>query len=61
VLRDETPEVVPVRTGISDGTVSEVVEGNLHAGDLLITDVSGILDQSRGALPPGPSPFRRIF
>jgi HlyD family secretion protein len=41
VLRDTKPQQVPIRTGVSDGSLTEVVEGDLHEGDLLITDMSG--------------------
>jgi hypothetical protein len=30
-----------VRTGISDGSFTEVVEGDLQAGDVVITDAVG--------------------
>jgi HlyD family secretion protein len=41
VLREGKPQQVPIRTGVSDGSLTEVVEGDLHEGDLLITDMSG--------------------
>jgi HlyD family secretion protein len=41
VLRAGKPEPVQIRTGISDGTVTELVEGQLAPGDLLVTDASG--------------------
>jgi HlyD family secretion protein len=31
---------IPVRTGISDGTWSELMSGTIHAGDLLATDAT---------------------
>jgi hypothetical protein len=31
---------VPVSTGISDGTWTELVGGEIHAGDALITDMT---------------------
>ena len=37
VLRDNRPVAVPVVTGISDGTSVEVVQGNLRAGDQVVT------------------------
>ena len=30
-----------IRTGISDGSQTEVVEGELKAGDMVITDAAG--------------------
>ncbi|HVN33224.1 MAG TPA: efflux RND transporter periplasmic adaptor subunit [Thermoanaerobaculaceae bacterium] len=41
VLRDGKPQQVPIRTGVSDGSLTEVIESDLHEGDLLITDMSG--------------------
>jgi HlyD family secretion protein len=41
VLRNGQPQAVRIRTGISDGTVTEVREGALQAGDLLVTDANG--------------------
>ena len=41
ILRDGTPQPVVIRTGVSDGSLTEVVEGDLHESDLVITDMSG--------------------
>jgi HlyD family secretion protein len=41
VLRGERPEPVRIRTGISDGSMTEVVEGALEPGDAVVTDASG--------------------
>ncbi|HMJ57261.1 MAG TPA: efflux RND transporter periplasmic adaptor subunit [Polyangiaceae bacterium] len=60
------PRSVRVRTGISDGTLTELVEGDLHAGDALITEMSGGPDDKPpttappGAPPPGGG-LRRVF
>ncbi len=40
VLRDEKPTPVVVRTNVSDGSVSELTEGNLQVGDALITEAA---------------------
>jgi HlyD family secretion protein len=40
-LTGDKPASVKVKTGISDGTFTEVVEGELKAGDLVITDALG--------------------
>ncbi|HEV8718203.1 MAG TPA: efflux RND transporter periplasmic adaptor subunit [Candidatus Binatia bacterium] len=63
VLRDGTPQASPIRVGISDGTVTEVVEGNLRVGDRLVTDVADGINTNRGAggFGPGPGGLRRIF
>lgn len=36
VLRGAEPAAVPVRTGLSDGSTTEIVEGDLRPGDALI-------------------------
>lgn len=40
VLRDGKPQQVNVRIGVSDGSLTEVVEGDLKEGDAVITDVT---------------------
>ncbi len=40
VLRDGKPVPVAVSTGVSDGTWSELVEGDVRPGDVLITDMT---------------------
>ena len=41
VLRNGMPEPARIRTGVSDGTSTEVVEGRLAPGDLVVTDATG--------------------
>jgi HlyD family secretion protein len=41
ILKDDKPASVRVRTGISDGSFTEVVDGELKAGDTVITDAVG--------------------
>lgn len=53
VLRGDRPQPVSIRVGVSDGTVSEVVEGDLKEGDAVVTDVVG-----KGGGPPGGPRFR---
>jgi HlyD family secretion protein len=38
VLRGTTPIATPIRVGVSDGTVTELVEGELQAGDALVVE-----------------------
>lgn len=54
VLRDGAPLQVALRTGLSDGSSTEVLEGELHAGDLLITAQrdDGDEGKNRSAGPP---------
>ncbi len=40
VLRDGAPVAVSVRTGRSDGTLTEIVEGDIAPGDPVITDMA---------------------
>jgi HlyD family secretion protein len=60
------PRPVKIRTGITDGTLTEIVEGDLHAGDALITEMSGgESDKPPQTAPPGAAPpgggLRRVF
>ena len=52
VAPDGHPKAVPVRLGISDGTVTEVVSGELRSGQDVI--VGGGLRPGPGGAPPGP-------
>jgi HlyD family secretion protein len=52
VLRDGQPRMLPIRVGVSDGSVSEVMEGDLRPGDAVITDALGG-EKSGGQRPPG--------
>ncbi len=49
VLRDGSPIQVPIHIGVTDGTLTEVTDGDIREGDLAITDASG--DLKKG--PPG--------
>jgi HlyD family secretion protein len=40
VLRGEKPEPVRIRTGVSDGSATEVIEGELREGDAAVTDAA---------------------
>lgn len=40
VLEDDEPRAVEIRTGVSDGARTEIVEGALEEGALLITDMT---------------------
>jgi HlyD family secretion protein len=67
LLRLGHPQSVAVRTGVSDGSLTEIVEGELHEGDLVVVDASlaGSGDAAGGssAAPPGGGPpgMRRLF
>jgi HlyD family secretion protein len=66
-LSGAEPFPVRIHTGISDGTMTEITEGDLHPGDQLITEVIGSeADKPAtptappGAAPPGGG-LRRVF
>jgi HlyD family secretion protein len=61
VLRDGAPASVRVRTGVSDGSATEVLEGDLHEGDLVITDAPSGSGDRPGGPPGGPGGMRRIL
>jgi len=48
VLRDGKPVPIAVSVGVTDGTFSELVQGDVHPGDLVITDMT--MDPKRGLL-----------
>jgi len=56
VQRDGKPVSVPIRIGVTDGSVTEVTDGKLNPGELVITEA-----QLPGGPPGGASPFRRGF
>ncbi len=49
VVRDNTPSAVQIHPGLTDGTVTEVPDGELQEGDAVATDVD-----SGGASAPAP-------
>ena len=56
VLRDGKPKKVDLKIGVSDGSVTEVASGDVHAGDEVITEASA--PEGKG----GPAnAFRRGF
>jgi len=42
LLEDGKPKLVLVKPGLTDGSATEMVEGDLKPGDLLITEISGV-------------------
>lgn len=66
VLRGITPERVPVKVGLTDGTSTELVDGQLREGDELVTGTSvagattGAPAGGRTGTPPGGG-MRRMF
>jgi HlyD family secretion protein len=60
VLRENRPVPVSIQTGISDGTVSEIMGGVLSEGDQVITAMVGGGGEQRGGAP-GPRGGPRLF
>jgi len=60
VLRNGSPAPARIKTGITDGTSTELVEGSLAPGDLLVTDASGPAG-SNAARSGGGSRGPRLF
>jgi HlyD family secretion protein len=56
-LKGDRPVMVPIKIGVTDGTVTEVVEGDLKPGDQVITDTLTAGDKppssQSGRLPRG--------
>jgi HlyD family secretion protein len=52
VMRGNTPEAVSIVTGLSDGTVSEVVRGDVKPGDLVVIDVTVSGKAASGSTAP---------
>ena len=60
VLRGATPEPVRVHVGLSDGTVTELVDGEVHEGDELVVEM--IEPAASGGPGAGGAPnLRRLF
>ena len=55
VLRGERPTPVTIKIGVSDGTVTELVDGDLKEGDEVVTDVAA---GAAGGRPSGGPRFR---
>ena len=55
VVRDDRPVQVPVMLGISDGTVTELVKGEVQPGDAVVTDAQATRSASApaGGFPGG--------
>jgi HlyD family secretion protein len=58
VLREMLPVAVSIKPGVSDGTQTEVAEGDLHEGDRVVVDVA---EAGASHSSPGTSGFRRMF
>src|SRR5262249_42544011 len=57
---DGKPKAVAVRLGITDGTSTEVVSGDLHEGQEVITGAAGGANQPNRPSAPGGAPRLRL-
>jgi HlyD family secretion protein len=55
ILRGNTIEIVPVVTGLSDGTVTEIVRGDVKVGDQVVIDVVMSGDKSSAPATTAPA------
>lgn len=46
-LEDGKPKMVLVKPGLTDGSATEMLEGDLKPGDLLVTEISGVAAPAR--------------
>jgi HlyD family secretion protein len=53
VLRDGAPHSVAIHAGLSDGSVTEVIDGEVNAGDLVVIDAVSGEGATTSAPPPG--------
>jgi HlyD family secretion protein len=60
VMRDGAPRAVSVHTGLSDGTVTEVIDGDVAESDAVVTDATGG-DVPGVTAAPASSGLRRLF
>lgn len=60
ILRDGRPEPIAIKTGLTDGTVTEVASGPLREGDEIVTDASTGGRPSSGS-PGRPPRMGRMF
>jgi HlyD family secretion protein len=58
LLVDNTPKMANIETGISDGSLTELIAGDVREGDRVITDILG---SDKNSTNPGPGGMRRIF
>jgi HlyD family secretion protein len=61
VLRGNDIRPVSVKLGLSDGTLTEVVEGDLNEGDLVVVDTLGSDSNSPASGGAGGGALRRLF
>ncbi|HEX3346405.1 MAG TPA: efflux RND transporter periplasmic adaptor subunit [Polyangiaceae bacterium] len=58
VMRGSTPQMLTVHTGLTDGTVTEILDGDLKEGDAVVVDSTG---PDGSSAPPTTTTTRRLF
>jgi len=64
ILRGDVPVRRSVKVGVTDGSYTEIVEGELQAGEAVITATTGDASQAKPSTtqpPGGNNPMRRMF
>ena len=61
VLRGGEPESATLHTGLTDGTQTEVLDGDLKEGDPVVVDTSGSDAPAPAPTGSGPPQMRRLF
>jgi HlyD family secretion protein len=59
VMRGSTPQMITVHTGLTDGTVTEVVDGDLKDGDQVVVDTQNADGSAPSSAPA--TTTRRLF
>jgi HlyD family secretion protein len=61
VLRNGRPEPIEIKTGLSDGTITEIVAGDLKEGDAVVTEANIAGKPAASAPAGGPPRMGRMF
>lgn len=61
VMRGASPQTVTVHTGLTDGSITEVVDGDVHEGDQVVIDANSTAEGAPSASPSPQGGLRRIF
>jgi len=61
VLREGKPQMISLRVGLSDGNLTEIIEGDLREGEVVVVDASAPDAPAAGGAPAAPGGMRRLF
>jgi HlyD family secretion protein len=59
VMRGGSPQMIGVRTGLTDGSVTEIVDGDVHEGDQVVVDATSA--ETAPSAAPQQQGLRRLF